>query len=151
MKRRKRIKIMLPAVFAVMIFSCNQAGEKIETRDPVDTVSEKLSKSPVNPIDKNILNGNWKRSDADYRIEISGVMDGGSMKAGYYNPKSINVSRANWAYTDGLLRVFIELRDENYPGSTYDLYYFPGTGLLAGKYFQAMEGLTFDVEFTRQK
>ncbi len=142
---------MLPAVFAVMIFSCNQADEKKETRDLVDTAGEKVTKSPVNPIDKNILTGNWKRSDADYRIEVSNVMDGGSMKAGYYNPKSINVSRANWAYNDGLLRVFIELRDENYPGSNYDLYYIPGKDLLAGKYFQAMERLSFDVEFIRQK
>ena len=78
-------------------------------------------------------------------------MDGGSMKAGYYNPESINVSRANWASADGLLRVFIELRTEIYPGSTYDLYYYPATDLLAGKYFQAVEGLTFDVEFARQK
>ena len=43
----------------------------------------------------------------------------------------------------------IELRDLNYPGSTYPLAYDPTNDLLQGDYFQAALKQTFDVFFTR--
>lgn len=51
----------------------------------------------------------------------------------------------------GVLRIYIELRDENYPGSNYNLIYYPERDLFAGKYFQAVERVTYDVGFTRVK
>ena len=98
-----------------------------------------------------MLAGDWVRTDAPYRIQISELSDGGVMKAGYFNPNSINVSKASWALTDGLLRIYIELRDENYPGSNYTLIYYPEKDLLAGQYFQAIERVTYDVGFMRKK
>ena len=47
--------------------------------------------------------------------------------------------------------VTIVLRDVNYPGSKYSLNYLPDRDILAGEYFQAVEGLTFYVEFARDK
>jgi hypothetical protein len=67
------------------------------------------------------------------------------------NPKSINVGRANWTLSNGTISIYVELRDENYPGSHYTLYYMPERDLLAGKYFQAVEGVTYDVGFMRAK
>ena len=101
--------------------------------------------------DKSLLVGNWVRTDAPYRIQISELLDDGKMKAGYFNPKSINVSKASWATRAGVIQLFIELRDENYPGSNYNLVYIPNRDLLAGDYFQAVEQSTFKVEFARAK
>ena len=49
------------------------------------------------------------------------------------------------------MKVFIELRDVNYPGSTYTLAYDVKTDRLVGRYFQAVAGETFDVYFVRLK
>jgi hypothetical protein len=49
------------------------------------------------------------------------------------------------------VKVFIELRDVNYPGSTYTLAYDPVSDQLKGDYFQAALRQTFDVFFTRVK
>jgi hypothetical protein len=43
------------------------------------------------------------------------------------------------------------MRDVNYPGSKYTLSYLPDKDILAGEYFQAVESLTFYVEFIRKK
>lgn len=102
-------------------------------------------------IDKNLLLGNWVRTDADYKIKITEVVNEGKLKAGYFNPKSINVAKASWTNTKGVFKIFIELRDENYPGSTYNLTYYPEKDMLSGKYFQAVARETYDVLFTRIK
>lgn len=102
-------------------------------------------------IDKMLLRGNWVRTDADYKIKITEVSKDGKLKAGYFNPKSINVAKSSWTNTKGVLKLYIELRDENYPGSTYNLTYFPEKDMLSGKYFQAVTGETFDVLFARVK
>ena len=102
-------------------------------------------------IDKNLLLGNWVRTDADYKIKISEVAKDGKLKAGYFNPKSINVSKANWTNSKDVLKILIELRDENYPGSTYNLTYYPEKDMLSGKYFQAVTGESFDILFSRVK
>ena len=77
--------------------------------------------------------------------------DDGTLKAGYFNPNPINVGKAGWNFSEGMMKLYIELRDENYPGSNYNLVYYPEKDLLAGKYFQAVEGVTYDVGFFRKK
>lgn len=106
---------------------------------------------PAKASKSDLLMGNWIRTDSNYRIEISQVSSDGKLKALYLNPKSINVSKAEWREMDGELRVYIELRDENYPGSNYKIVYQPEKDRLAGYYFQAVEGTTFEVEFARIK
>ena len=73
------------------------------------------------------------------------------MTAAYFNPRPINVARGEWKLQDGQLRVFVELRDVNYPGSTYTLAYDPATDRLAGVYFQAVQRQRFEVEFQRTR
>lgn len=101
--------------------------------------------------DKNLLVGNWLRTDAGYNILISKVNNDGSIEANYFNPNPINVGKANWEESYGNLKIVIELRDVNYPGSTYTLNYLPDKDILAGEYYQAVEGITFYIEFTRIK
>ena len=49
------------------------------------------------------------------------------------------------------LEVFVELRDVNYPGSTYTLAYDRAKDLLQGVYFQATMRQSYDVIFFRQR
>lgn len=102
--------------------------------------------SGPNPSD---LIGRWLRADGGYVLELSDTAPEGQLKAVYFNPRQINISHAEWKLKDGLLRVLIELRDVNYPGSTYTLDYKPATGALTGVYFQAALRQQFDVEFKR--
>ena len=124
---------LLLALLAALNLSCNQPQPQ-----------QKIS-------DKNSLVGNWVRTDAPYRIQISELLDDGKMKAGYFNPKSINVSKAGWDNTGGVIKIYVEMRDQNYPGSNYNLTYVPERDLLAGTYYQAVEGTTFEVEFVRAR
>ena len=101
--------------------------------------------------DKRSLVGNWLRTDASYQIKILEVLDDGTLSAQYYNPDLIKVGKANWEESYGNFKIVIELRDVNYPGSTYTLNYLPDRDILAGDYYQAVEGLTFYVEFARNK
>jgi len=95
------------------------------------------------------LTGRWLRPDGGYVIEIRGAQGNGVLDAGYFNPRPINVSRAEWRHDSGRLQVFIELRDANYPGSTYIMRYAPEQDRLVGDYFQAVQQQTFYVEFIR--
>jgi hypothetical protein len=49
------------------------------------------------------------------------------------------------------VKVFIELRDLNYPGSTYTLTYDPASDQLKGVDYQAVEKHRFPVAFVRMK
>jgi hypothetical protein len=97
------------------------------------------------------LVGRWLRPDGGYILDIRGALPDGRLDAAYLNPRSINVSRAEWQREGRHLRVFIELRDVNYPGSTYTLRYVPDQDRLVGAYYQAAQRQSFDVEFVRQK
>jgi hypothetical protein len=132
---------------AIFILSCNRSSQQDMAPDQEGTIK---APQPV-AADSVKLVGSWTRTDAPYEIRIIEISNGGNMVAGYFNPKSINVGRANWANVNGALNVYIELQDENYPGSNYVLQYLPDQDALAGKYFQAVEGVTYDVGFTRKK
>ena len=150
-KIKTQIQLLLLAVIAIFVFSCNETEEKNRTTGVEETSSNTVSPQQETIADKNILVGEWTRTDGAYQIKITELLNDGTMKAGYFNPKSINVASALWAFTEGVLKIFIELRDENYPGSNYNLFYYPERDLLAGKYFQAVERVTYDVGFARAK
>ena len=73
------------------------------------------------------------------------------MDAGYFNPKAIHVERAFASRENDTTKVFIELRDVNYPGSTYMLSYDPASDRLKGIYYQAVENQRFEVTFDRMR
>ena len=56
---------------------------------------------------------------------------------------------AEWTRSAEGPAVYLELRDDNYPGSNYTLIYDPERDALGGVYYQAVEGATYDVVFER--
>jgi hypothetical protein len=98
------------------------------------------------------LEGSWVRPDGGYLLELRDIKKDGSLKASYANPsRRVKVFSAKWNREKGQLRVFVELRDVNYPGSKYDLQYDPMSDRLKGTYFQAVEQQTYNVEFERPR
>lgn len=108
-----------------------------------------LARNPEAGLEK--LVGRWLRPDGGYVIDIKSVSKDGAMDAAYFNPRPIRVARAEAFREDGNMKVFIELRDANYPGSTYTLTYNEAANRLEGLYYQAVEKQTFVVYFTRTK
>jgi uncharacterized protein (DUF2147 family) len=98
-----------------------------------------------------VLQGRWQRPDGGYVIEIKNIDRVGKMEAAYFNPRPIHVAKADAARDGKTTKVFIELRDVNYPGSTYHLTYDPKNDQLKGTYFQAALMQTFEVVFDRLK
>ena len=97
------------------------------------------------------LEGRWVRPDGGYILELRNIKKNGSVTAAYFNPKPIKVFRAELSHKEGKIHLFVELRDVNYPGSTYSLIYDPISDRLRGAYFQAVERRSFDIEFMRAK
>jgi hypothetical protein len=95
------------------------------------------------------LKGRWLRAEGSYIVEVRSVEPGGKMDAAYFNPRPINVAKAEALKDGDTVKVFVELRDVNYPGSTYTLTYQPTTDRLAGTYFHAVSGQNMDVGFNR--
>jgi hypothetical protein len=125
--------------------------EKKGHSDLMNSATASVSQQQLEASDKTLLVGNWIRTDADYKIQITEVNDEGNMKAGYFNPSSIHVAHANVKRDGDMLQMFIELRDQNYPGSNYQLNYIKDRDVLSGEYFQAVERRTYKVEFAKQK
>jgi hypothetical protein len=97
------------------------------------------------------LKGRWIRPDGGYVVEIKEIDAQGKMAATYFNPRPINVSRAEAVLEKATIKVFIELRDINYPGATYNLTYDSERDQLKGAYFQPALQQSFDVVFVRMK
>ncbi|RJP66367.1 MAG: hypothetical protein C4532_16150 [Candidatus Abyssobacteria bacterium SURF_17] len=91
------------------------------------------------------------RPDGGYVIEIKGVADNGATDAAYYNPRSIHVAKAQASREGSTIKLYIELRDVNYPGSHYVLSYDPKTDQLNGTYYQAVAKETYEIFFERMK
>jgi hypothetical protein len=109
------------------------------------------SKQSPGETDMQRLAGRWVRPDGGYILELREPHEGGSLKAAYFNPRPIKVSQAVWTRQGGKITVLVELRDVNYPGSTYNLEYDAKSDRLKGTYFQAVERQTYDVQFVRTK
>lgn len=102
-------------------------------------------------IDFQTLNGRWVRPDGGYVLAIRAVDPSGSIDAAYLNPRPINIAKAQATRDGSTVKVFVELRAPNYPGSTYTLTYDPKQDQLRGIYFQAVEQQNFNVFFIRMK
>jgi hypothetical protein len=91
------------------------------------------------------LKGKWLRPDGGYVIEIRSAEDNGKLDATYANPSPVHLARAEASRDGAATKVFIELRDVNYPGSTDTLTYVPDRDLLVGIYYQALQQQSFEV------
>src|SRR5687767_3325740 len=92
MKKIKAFQLLLPVFLVMFFFSCEQQPGK---DDKVDSSDATVMQEQLKESDKNLLIGNWIRTDADYKIQISEIDHEGKMKTGYYNPASINVAYSN--------------------------------------------------------
>lgn len=145
--------LLAAALAAALLCSCGKkdyatlpappppASNTVNTPAPASTSNTAFAK----------LSGKWLRPDGGYVLEIRSVDPNGNMDAGYFNPRPIHVEKAVASQADGSAKVFIELRDVNYPGSTYTLTYDPAKDQFTGDYFQAAIRQNFDVIFTRVK
>jgi len=138
--------VIILAGIGVILFQKRDAPQKKEASTPAQPPTAQPSQS-----NRDFLIGNWARTDSNggYTIEIKSAAADGKLDASYFNPNPIHVARAEWQEKNGSLVVFVELRDVNYPGSTYTLNFLPAENRMTGVYFQAVEGVNFDVAFTR--
>jgi hypothetical protein len=123
-------------------------GAKAPDTNPL-SASNAPSAQPAIASERQRLVGRWIRPDGGYVLEIKGLAGEAQIEASYYNPNPIHVSRAEVSDLGSTTKVFVELNDINYPGSTYTLTYDARQDQLAGVYFQAALQQTFDVVFVR--
>jgi hypothetical protein len=97
------------------------------------------------------LVGRWQRTDGGYVIEIRNIAQDGKIAAGYFNPRPINVEKAQASKEKEIIKVEITLRDVGYPGSAYTLVYVAEKDVLLGYYYHAVSRQYFDVLFVRMK
>jgi uncharacterized protein (DUF2147 family) len=139
--------VLALVVFAVFLISKWRNREESVLITPAATTVAPATGSVQSSSNK--LEGKWQRTDGGYILELSGAQSNGDIRAAYFNPNPINVGRSLWQNSAGKLMVMVELQDKNYPGSVYNLEYLESQNILKGTYFQAVEKMTYDVEFTR--
>jgi hypothetical protein len=141
-----RRPLIIMTMLALAIAFALQTTSDCAAQSKKETATETKDK-----VGFDVLKGRWLRPDGGYIIQVRSIDDSGKMDAGYFNPRPINVSKAHATRESGKMKVFIELRDAGYPGSTYALTYDPKEDVLRGVYFQAAVKQNFDVYFTRMK
>lgn len=152
----------LPAAVVVRLFSlglilatisCDQPAKEnlAQTAPPASSTSNSPAASAAAHPGFARVVGRWLRPDGGYVLELRKVEASGSVEAVYFNPNPIHVARAAAIQDGDKTKLFIELRDVNYPGCTYSLQYDAATDQLFGEYFQAAVRETFDVTFSRLK
>ncbi|HUX96204.1 MAG TPA: hypothetical protein VMV47_10775 [Bacteroidales bacterium] len=158
------VKIIFLFSIALLSFliSCNRSpGNKAESSDnpnqvkPATAEISKHKEDAITPLSadslQSLLKGKWLREDGTYTIEIFSISANGIMDAGYFNPNPINVGKSGWMINEGNIMLEIILKDVNYPGSKYNLFYDKISDCLIGNYFQAVQGINYDVLFSRYK
>jgi hypothetical protein len=135
------------AAMALFISHTKQTGAQ-STAPPM---AKESAAKPDHRVGLDRLKGRWMRPDGGYVLEIRDVDAIGKITAAYFNPRPINVSQAEATLDGTTIKVFIELRDVNYPGATYHLTYDPESDQLRGVYFQPALQQKFDVFFVRMK
>jgi hypothetical protein len=127
-----------------------EASPAVAPEAAINSTNQALPSATASPgFEK--LKGKWMRPDGGYVVEIRSVEPGGRMDAAYFNPRPINVSQAHALQEGAVTKVLIELRDANYPGSTYTLAYDAASDELKGIYYQAALQQQFEVFFVRMK
>ena len=102
-------------------------------------------------VNQRLLVGEWSRNETSCLIKITEALDNGKLELAYFDLKSINTGKTYWLVKGTFLSLYIELLDENNPGSYYKLNYNVERDMLVGDYFEVVDGLTYPVEFVRTK
>ena len=76
---------------------------------PIETVIKSSFATRVsNQTSETLLRGRWLRPDGGYIIDVRDAQAGGHLEATYFNPRPINVSRAEWHRHSDELHEFVE-------------------------------------------
>ncbi|MBI5684510.1 MAG: hypothetical protein HZC54_05490 [Verrucomicrobia bacterium] len=135
---------LLLALTTALIVSCGQPADSPQTTTVPASAPAAATANDYQP-----LIGRWARTDGDYMIEIKSITADGKAETGYFNPRPINVARAEASREGGTLRLFMELRDSGYPGCLYKLTFDKAASRLTGTYFQAAQNETYPVTFEK--
>ena len=138
--------ILAGLTIVVVVLLAVKSGRQTERKSAAPAITPRAQEPNAQS-----LIGSWVRTDGGYIIAVRRVDPEGRVDAAYFNPRPINVSRAEAAVKGNTAKLFIELRDEGYPGSTYTLEYDSTNDVLAGVYFQAVLQQNFNVIFVRLK
>jgi hypothetical protein len=157
----RKVAVLLAASFLFLIIvalGCVATGCSAEhtpsesaSTGSTSTLTTNTQAMPQARREFRVLPGKWARTDGDYLLEIRQVRADGTLEAGYFNPRPINIYAARTDQEGSLTKVFVELRDVGYPGCTYTLLYNPGLDQLVGTYYQAAVQQNYDVTFQRVK
>ncbi|WP_281322931.1 hypothetical protein [Flavobacterium aestivum] len=146
--RLSRLFVVLFLGFSIQSYQLNAKNRIAITKDVSEhSILIKQSRKA----DKNLIKGLWGRTEGVGEINISEVRDNGLLKATFCNPKSINIEKAVWTNSSDVLRIYILLREDNYPGSSFSLNYIAEKDLLLGVYFDALTNISYTVSFKRVK
>ena len=143
--------LLITVLAAGLLAACGNKEDVSTPATPAATANATNQPAPATTPSPGFekLKGKWQRPDGGYVLEIRGVEPGGKMDAAYFNPRPINVAKANASQEGTVTKVFVELRDVNYPGSTYTLTYDAPSDQLKGVYYQAALQQRFEVDFAR--
>ena len=136
---------LLPTLLAA---GCRKAEPPPATAPTPPSAPAGTSPAPLAP-DFAKITGRWAREDGEYFLVFKPPRPDGGVEAGYFNPSPIHVSKAEVRPAGGVLNVFVELQDVNYPGCTYTLRYDAAQDALRGVYYQALHQAEYDVTFRR--
>ena len=154
-KRRMYVHMVIIVLLTVGVFAAMALFIAHSKNTGAQSTTPPAAKESVAKPDSNkgfeSLKGRWQRPDGGYVLDIKNVDANGKLAAGYFNPRPINVSRAEATLDGTTIKLFIELRDVNYPGATYHLTFDPEKDQLRGVYFQPALQQKFDVFFVRMK
>jgi len=103
------------------------------------------------PLNFKVIAGQWARIDVSYTLQVEDVTSEGAVNVRYYNPGEIHVAQSQAGIQKGRIKLFVKLQDKGYPGCTYTLFYYPEQDVLAGAYYQAAVGQTYEVIFVRKE
>jgi len=145
------IMLLLTMVIIITLGVFLLRGKQTGAQSAAPPAAQESVAHPEAKTEFEILQGRWLRPDGGYVVEIKEIDVQGKMAAAYFNPRPINVSRAEATLEGTTIKVFIELRDINYPGATYHLTYDPARDQLKGIYIQPALQQSFDVVFVRMK
>jgi len=149
---KKLLWLISPVAALVLLVGCDKSTKTSAPSPVAESASSTnvAATATANPLFEKLL-GRWERPDGGYVLELRTVDGEGKIDAGYFNPGKINVERAQAVVESGATKVFVVLRDVNYPGCTYKLSYDSKADQLSGEYFQASMQENYQVNFARLK
>jgi hypothetical protein len=144
---RKNTRVLFAVVVAVVCATGGCGKREVGARPEPAASSEPAADSVL--VEFETLKGKWVRPDGGYVLEIRNLLPDNALEAAYFNPNPIHVGKARLYKERGFVKVFVELQDVNYPGSTYTLIYDKENDRLCGVYYQATQQQEYSIAFER--